>query len=183
MLLGILNSQAAGGGGGAYDLLETTTLATETETVTFSSLNTLASGYDHLQIRMVVRGGSGDNIGVRLNLDETSSYAYHRLRGNGSTVVSSASTSDTQIMGLEMPTSGYVSNSFGAIVMDILDFSSSVKNTTIRALGGHAADGNRIALLSGLYNDTDAVTSVSINGRGTGLGAGCRFSLYGIKGA
>jgi hypothetical protein len=36
MLLGILNSQAAGGGGGAFDLLETTTLTGTQNNISFT---------------------------------------------------------------------------------------------------------------------------------------------------
>jgi len=167
---------------GAYDLLETTTLTSSASSVTFSGLGSY-SNYAHLQLRMVIRGGSSDNFSYTLNGDTSSIYALHRIRGNGSSVTAYASTSASSAGGYEMPTSGYVSGAFGAIVMDILDFSSTSKNTTVRGLYGHAADGNRVGLVSNLYASTDAITSFTTDGGGGGFGSGCRFSLYGIKGA
>jgi hypothetical protein len=77
-------------------------------------------------------------------------------------------------------------SAFGGAVVDILDYASSTKNTTARALGGHIdnADGSRIYLSSGLMVSTSAVSGlVFYGGSGGNFVTGSRFSLYGIKGA
>jgi hypothetical protein len=185
LLLGILNSQAAGGGGGAYDLLETTTLTTSASSITFSGLSAYSS-YKSLQIRMVVRdtgGGTYQLFGVRLNSDTASSYAYHILYGNGSSVDVTYGTAQTSMNVGFYADGGATSGAFGAAVIDVLDFSSSSKNTTLRCLSGVHTGGNSRggSLGSGLWNNTNAVTDIEVLARSTSFAAGSRFSLIGIK--
>jgi len=182
MLLGILNSQAAGGGGGAYDLLETTTLTNTANRVTFSGLGSLAD-YQHLQIRFVARGND-TNLYLSFNADnDNSNYRGHTLNGDGTSVYSQTST-------LGIQTSQVISteaNIFTAGVMDILDFSSS-KTGTVRTLTGVAGSSTkRISLTLGIRDSTASpITSIRIDMAFGGSGlwqVGTRFSLYGIKGA
>jgi hypothetical protein len=63
-----------------------------------------------------------------------------------------------------------------------LDYSSTSKNTTLRALYGMADNINRIYLSSGLYNQTTAVSSLTLTASANNFAALSRFSLYGIKG-
>jgi hypothetical protein len=182
---GILAASGAGAAG-AYDLLTNTVLGSNASSVTFSSLNTY-SDYKHLQLRLVGRQSStGTGTGsllVNFNGVTTSSYARHYLRGNGSVTASSASTSQTRIeLNNSFPANGNTANIFGAVVIDILDFSSTAKNKTIRALNGSTATSNFIYLQSGLFNSTNAITSIELTPESTGFLAGSRFSLYGIKG-
>jgi hypothetical protein len=79
-------------------------------------------------------------------------------------------------------TSNNAANSFGAGVIDILDFSSTTKNTTTRVLAGNAGTTASVQFQSGLFNNTAAITSMTIFGNTGNLVAGTRFSLYGIKG-
>ena len=123
---GILSAAGAGGGAvGDYELIETTILGSAASSVTFSSLDTYASTYKHLQIRAVVRASAaGDRVNGswRMNGDTGSNYAAHHLLGTGSTVVSSALTTQNRAnraMGdATVPGSSATANSFGAIVID-----------------------------------------------------------------
>lgn len=187
MLLGILNSQAAGGGGGAFDLLETTTLTTSASSVTFSGLGAY-SGYKHLQVRAVARtldGGTIDGININLNgISAGNAYAKHELRGSGSSVTSRNDSNQNELFGFfGVPGNTATANAFGCAVIDILDFSSSNQNTTLRALGGFIhSSGQRVQLISGLFNSTNAVTSIFFEANGgSNLAVGTRFSLYGVK--
>jgi len=184
VLLGILNSQAAGGGAGAtdFDLLETTTLASAASSVTFSGLGSY-SDYKHLQIRTLQRTtGTGTGVGdiiINFNSDTSASYARHRLGGNGSSVFSGASTSVTSLTyGQTTPRDGEPAGVFGSGVMDILDFSSTNKNTTTRFFTGAL---NHIRLFSGLFFKTDAITSITFADQAGDFATGSRFSLYGVK--
>jgi hypothetical protein len=188
MLLGILNSQAAGGGGGAYDLLETTISNGSTNSITFSSINTLAADYTHLQLRMITRYQNTTNSlqrnSVRLNGDSGSNYSVHTLLGDGSTVTSTAFTSTNRfILEEQLPGNGTTTGIFGAAVIDILDFASTSKNTTMRSLHGAVAGSeNAIALASSAYLSTNAVTSIEITSLNDSWVSGSRFSLFGLKG-
>ena len=185
--LGILDFPT--GAANAYDLLETQVLTSSASSVTFTGLDTLAAGYQNLQIRSTARrdlATTGNyNIEIVLNNDTGNNYAYHYLQGNGTSVLSSNGTSTDDILILDwMPSGNDTANAFGASIIDILDFSSSSKKTTIRALAGASAGSNEIGLYSGLYNSTNAVTEVRLEIFGSSnFVTGSRFSLYGIKGA
>jgi hypothetical protein len=163
---------------GSFDLLETTTLSSSASSVTFSGLGAY-SDYKHLQIRGVVRAPT-DNLFMRVNGVSTTDYAYHKIRGNGSTVTSSASSSSNQIAIAEISSTGEAAGIYSAMVLDVLDFGSSSKNTTFRSLHGKTGAGNRIGLSSGLFNSTAAVTSLEFYAD-TDMVSGVRFALYGVK--
>jgi hypothetical protein len=184
---GVLSAAGAGGGpsgGGAYELIQSSILTSDTASVTFSSI---PEDYKHLQIRMVSRNPT--NTGgalLRINGDTGSNYVSHRIYGFGGSVTSSALESATNV-DLIAFTSASLSSStdFGAGVIDILDYTNTSKNTTIRGLGGreqgNGSTSDFIVLLSGLWINTSAVTSVSLTSEGT-FQTGSRFSLYGIRG-
>jgi len=183
VLLGILNSQAAGVEAGAYDLLETTTLASSASSVTFSGLGSYTD-YKHLQIRYVGRhsGSTGNSLQMILNADSGSSYRSHVLLGDGSSVVSTQTSSLTFFMSND---SGGSTNVFASGVIDFLDAFDNSKNTTLRTLSG-VTDPNtysQVRLTSGGYFNTAAMTSIEISGNSGDLVTGSRFSLYGIKAA
>ena len=185
MLLGILNSQAAGAGAAeAFDLLETTTLTSTASSVTFSGLGAY-SDYKHLQIRAVTRSDrAGEDLDLlcRFNSDTNTNYAHHSIDGNGSSVDSQGSTSQTSMKLGKFLASGAPSGAFGASITDVLDFSSANKNKTIRTLMGSKAQYfQEISLFSGFRNNTEAVTSIQIFGESNNLVSGSRFSLYGVK--
>ena len=181
MLLGILNSQASGGGGAAFDLLETTTLTSSTSSVTFSGLGSY-SGYKHLQIRAVARDNRSNTASLsyfRFNGATTGYGLGHVLYGDGASVVSGQVGASSYIDTFSTFTgSTATTGSFGVAVLDILDFSDTSKYTTTRLLGG---TNTQINLKSGLYMDTAAVTSIAFTST-TSFVSGSRFSLYGIKG-
>jgi hypothetical protein len=180
---GILAS--SGKAAGAFDLLETIVLGTAAASVTFSNLNNY-SDYKHLQIRYTVRTSraqSFDTMLTRLNSDSGSNYARHSLVGDGSTLSSEAATSQTSVNSVRIIGNNATANIFAAGIVDILDFGSSSKNTTLRFLTGRLETGlNEIGLTSGLWNNTAAVTTLAfIPGTGPNFVAGSRFSLYGVK--
>jgi hypothetical protein len=185
--LGVLAVAGAGaaGGGGAYDLLETQVLGTTAASVTFTGLGSY-SEYKHLQLRAVTRdtNAAANLYGsvLRFNSDTGSNYSEHFLNGTGSAVNSSASTSQTSIFLEDFSPGGTsAANAFGAIVLDILDFSNTNKNKTIRSMQGATVSGESdIILKSGLWMNTAAITSFSLAAV-TAYATGSRFSLYGIK--
>lgn len=178
--LGFWAASGGGGGAAAFDLLETTTLTSDSS-VTFTGLGSY-SDYKHLQMRIICQGNfpttSNTTLGLRFNADTGSNYSRHRLGGNGSSVSSNNSSNATSIS-LTDAYPNKQTNIFGAIVIDILDFSNTSKNTTIRALTGSInTSATDIALHSGAWYNTNAVTSISCFQT---YSTGSRFSLYGVK--
>ena len=181
---GILAASGAGAAG-AYEHIQSTILTGSQASVTFSNLNTYPE-YKHLQIRMVVHSTAttnGVDLRITLNGDTGANYSRHQLRGDGTTVTSTSSTSASFIAlsnAVDTDSGGYT-NFFAPAIIDILDFSSTSKNTTLRTLHGRTSV-SYIALNSGAWYNTNAVTSLTITPQTAQLSTGSRFSLYGIKG-
>ena len=65
--------------------------------------------------------------------------------------------------------------------MDILDYTNTNKNKTIRAIAGFDANGSGTAgLWSSVYLDTSAITSIAVGTANSNFAAGSRLDLYGI---
>ena len=168
----------------SFDLLETTVLASSASSVTFSGLDAY-SDYKHLQIRAVARGDHSASLivgKVIINSDTATNYAFHRLQADGTSVVSNGYASQSYInTGLFPAATESASNAFGVDVLDILDFASASKNTTLRSLNGSVGNTNLIALKSNLWNSTSAITSILYEASSGNWVSGSRFSLYGVK--
>lgn len=170
---------------GSFESIATTTLSTATSTITFSSI---PQTYQHLQIRFMTRTsqsttGLGD---LRLTVNgASSSYAWHRLSGDGSAVTASGLTGDNGVYGLGLlPRNGNTAGIFGVGIIDLLDYTSTTKNPTIRFFAGTDLNGSGIVYLgSGIRTTAAATTSFSFDFTGWNYVAGSTFALYGIRGA
>lgn len=174
---------------GAYESIATTTVgAGGTASVTFSSI---PATYQHLQIRGIARNNSGTSglafIRTKFNSDATSGNYYgHYLYGSGSAVSAAATAGQTNgaIAGF-VGNNSNTASSFPTVIIDVLDYANTSKNKTTRALtGGDFNDVNGgLALISGLWMSTSAITSIEITSdSGTGLVQYSSFALYGIRG-
>lgn len=173
----------------SFDLLETVTLSGTQSSVTFSSLSSYASTYTHLQLRIVSRSDYGqyyDDPAIRFN-GVTSGYWFHGLGGTGSSVFPINSGEAVSYMDAYFGSVGGSSpaNVFGSVIVDIPNAFSTTQYKTIRSLGGRHTTGseNRVALTSGLFQSTDAISSITILPVFASFVSGSRFSLYGIKAA
>lgn len=171
--IGFWAAAGAGGAAGAYELISSTILTGTSTSITFSSI---PSTYKHLQVRMVAGGVGVANIN-KFNSDTGSNYTFHRLLGDAGAVQSGAVPGQTFFW---TPALSTTSNIFGAVIIDILDYASSSKNTTVRMFGGVPEGTGQVALNSGVWLNTAALTQFSIEG--STFSVGSRFSLYGVKG-
>lgn len=150
--------------------------------VTFANIS---QTFSHLQLRIFGRGASATStasVGITINNDNTANIYYlHELIGNGSSPTSSA-TPNNQFTTFGNRTTGSTAtaNVFGNFIIDILDYTNTSKNKTLRSIGGVDLNGSgTVGLNSGLYLSTAAVSSLLINSDG-GWAAGSRIDLYGI---
>jgi hypothetical protein len=172
----------------AFVSIATVTAAGGESTLSFTSI---PQTYKHLQIRGLGKslspyGISGDII--RFNSDSGANYTKHYFYGNGSSVGSTGSASQTsaQTDGYSVGTSGSTyTNYYGAIILDIIDYSSTTKYKTLRSQAGF--DVNTLAftgdvyIMSNLWLNTAAITSITMSdSSGLLYGAGATFALYGI---
>ena len=182
LILGILASGgAAAGAATSYESIATVTVgAGGAADVTFSSI---AATYTHLQVRGIARSTSTEcDVKVQLNGDTGSNYAYRRMYGTGSSVGADGSSGQTTMFYCGRINAG--TSLFGANIIDILDYTNTNKYTTLRALMGFDANGSGyVSLGSGLWNNTNAVTSIKLIPHAGNFAQYTHFALYGIKGA
>lgn len=190
---GVLKYDSMLAGNTAYDPTDFDSIATVSGTgsATTLSFTNIPSTYKHLQIRYIGRM-NGANTGfpgyIRFNSDTGSNYYWHFLRGRNSTASSGSSGGTaTSITIAGFPAANSTANIMGAGVIDILDYANTNKNKVIRNLAGtdqnQIFDDSYIWLLSGSWNNTNAITSIDIisDGSGREWTSATRFALYGVN--
>ena len=168
----------------SYESIATTTVGSGgSATVTFSSI---PATYTHLQIRGIIRQSTGgfDQALAQFNSDTGNNYARHNLLGNGSTPSAEAVNPTNKISIAVIPGSSQSASVFGATVVDILDYTNTNKYTTTRAFAGTDNNGSGYNWFSsGLWQNTAAITTITITPGGGNFVQYTQFALYGIKGA
>ena len=150
--------------------------------VTFSDI---PQNYKHLQIRCMAKdtGAAGPQINFTCNSDNGVSYTRHRLIGNGSTVSASGNADLSYIPMLASAGLPSAASTYGVLIIDILDYTNTNKNKTIRVLSGQDSNGSGgVDFTSGMWMKTDAVSSITFTLSSGNFSQYSRFSLYGIKG-
>jgi hypothetical protein len=187
-ILGIWASQNYPRITNSFESIQTVNVTSNTATISFTSI---PSTFKHLQIRYIARDSRAttgfDNMMMKFNGGASATYSWHRLVGNGTSVSAAASPSSGDIALSEAAISrgGNASNIFAPGIIDILDYTNTNKNTTVRALHGGDANGSgSIVLTSGLwYGSTNAITSIDFTAESANLFVQySSFALYGIKG-
>jgi hypothetical protein len=149
----------------------------------FIEFTTIGSGYKHLQLRYIAMFTDGNaEFEIAFNSDTTAgNYARHFLYGDGSSAGSGASTgSNTRSILYTRNTS---STTPAASVVDILDYGSTNKNKTLRALLGQDYSGSGSLGFNSLLwmNNTNAITSIKLQPTAGSIREFSHFALYGIK--
>ena len=171
---------------GTFDSIATVTVGSGGQSsIDFTSI---PSTYKHLQLRGIARDSSAVNdytvILMTFNGDTGSNYARHNLYGNGSAAGAGGASSTTSIRAGIMPQNSTTSNSFGGNVFDVLDYQNTNKYKTVRGLSGTDTNTTTdyVQLTSGVWQNTSAVTSISLTSGGTNFLQYSSFALYGLKG-
>ena len=175
---------------GSYDALASYTVGSSgVSTITFAGLPA-GEQYAHLQIRLLGRDGRSDGVRadafqVNFNGDFGSNYSYHALYGNGSSAGSFAGTSSSTIYLYTVTTNSANSNTFGACIIDILDYENTNKYKTVKSLGGNSdstTTNPNIMLCSGSWRNTAAINNITITSNVGNFQEYSQFALYGVKG-
>ena len=174
----------------AFESINSTTLSTDTSTITFSSI---PSTYRYLQLRGNIRlERSGDLAGeliIRFNNDSTANnyrsyYAGVSGTTSTSTYAATQTGSQTGYYGLRLPANNSLSNNFGAFIVDIYDYSSSAA-TTIRTSSGFLNNGTTTSneeFGGAMWNDGSTVHTISLHlAFGTAIKTNSTLDLYGVK--
>ena len=193
-ILGIMASQISGhlwAPDGAYDSLATVTVGSGgVASITFAGI---PSTYKHLQIRALVqetRATYGiSEFNLTFNSDSGANYSHHGLWGDGGSASASGNAS-TNFIRVGNGTFGTNTGaSFGAGIIDILDYANTSKYKTMRALTGVDVNGTvggiggRVGLFSGAWYNTSTVSSFVLTpaSPATDFTQYSQFSLYGVR--
>ena len=136
--------------------------------------------FTHLQVRLInLSSSAGTNLELRFNSDTGTNYDTHWLYGSGSSVTAGAAASLDYVW-----VAGAGSSTAPAgVVVDILDYGNTNKYKTVRTLGGHDTNGGGyIYFISGLWRNTNAITSLKIS-CGVNFNQYSQVALYGIRSA
>jgi hypothetical protein len=174
----------AGGGGTSFESIAT---ATATGGETSLTLSSIPQTYKSLQIRYIAKdtfSGSAGYNAFTLSVNTNNTWITHHINGNGTTVAA-GSLGAAIIFDVSNSGSG-LTNIYGTGIIDLIDYSSTTKNKTLRAFTGldtnSSSPAGRVYLLSLGRFDTSAITSITFNAGDTAWAAGTKFALYGIKG-
>jgi len=156
-------------------------------TITFSSI---PSTFTHLQLRYIARSaqvGNTSSLILRFNSDTGSNYwAYHEIFADGSTVNAYNDSTATLTQIDQIPAANKTASVFGAGVIDLLEYTSTSKQKTIRFLDGWDANGSgSVVFGSSLYKPSTiaAISTITItDAYAQNFAQYSHFALYGIKG-
>lgn len=195
-ILGIWASGASAAAATSYESIATVTVgAGGASTVSFSSI---PSTFTHLQVRAFGRTDRPTyNVGsysMTINGDTGSNYSRHYIRSvpasPGASVDAGGGASQTFIDLGQFAGSTATSGIFGIGITDILDYTNTNKNKTIKHIGAVDTNGAAsgvagfVQMSSGSWFNTSTVTSITfypIEGA-SNFTQYTSFALYGIKG-
>lgn len=176
---------AASAAGTAYESIATVTAAGGETSL---SLSSISSAYTHLQIRGIARDtftGSSSirSLLMRFNSDTGTNYARHQLYGDGATAAAGG-TATTTFMNLWScaPSDAMTASVYGGLILDVLDYASTSKYKTMEGFTGVDVNGSGSSnIVSGLWQSTSAITSITFVAEAAAFKVGTSFALYGIK--
>ena len=165
-------------------IIASLSVSTSSAQLTFSNI---PQTFTHLQARIWGRDASSTTLNasfVQINGFGGTYPTYHALSGNGSTASSVAGTS-VLIPLANLPGANATGNTVGSMIVDILDYTNTNKNKTVRTIGGTDLNGSGIvSISSGFLDSTSAITSLTFGGAFNSPFAfanGTRVDLYGIS--
>ena len=165
-----------------YEPISTTTLGSDTASVTFSSI---PGTYTDLILVTNVSVTVNDNaVRLQFNNDTASNYSTTTVYGDGSSAASNRASNVTSIY-----SSFYVdpnANVGHNTISQIMNYSNSTTYKTVIGRANRATANNfpGAEAVAGLWRSTSAITEIDIlTAAGGNFKTGSTFSLYGIKSA
>ena len=156
-----------------YVKINNVTLAAASSSVTFSNI---PQNYRDLVlvINFPTTASVGD-VGIRFNSDAGSNYSYVEAFGSGSTTGSTAGAGNRTYNVI-----GYLTSVTRiATIAQVMDYSATDKHKTILTRENDAI--GTLRMLSTRWNNTSAITSLTILVQSNTFGTNSTFTLYGIE--
>jgi len=171
----------------SYESIASATGTGSSATITFGSI---PSTYASLQIRINGKGASNYNgtefVVVTANGDTGTNYTYHGLQGYGTGVQAYGYTAQNYMALGNIQQSG-TSNTdiMSGVIIDVHNYASTTQNKTFRSISGSDRNGSggSLTLSSGLWINTNAISSITLVNNVGNWTTQTTIALYGIKGA
>lgn len=186
-ILGILASSAFPQVGDFESIATVTVGAGGQSTVDFTAI---PSTYKHLQVRCFTRDARAvtiNTLNMRVgngSIDSGNNYSAHSMQGDGSTASSGGGATTSSMTFMVEPGASATASTFGATVIDLIDYANTNKYKTFRALSGVDinAAGGYVEIVSGVWVSTSAITNIQLfNNATANFSQYSSFALYGIK--
>lgn len=152
-----------------YTPLANITLGVSTTTVTFSSIS-----QSYRDLVLVISELSSVNAAprMRFNNDTGVNYAYTSLEGGGSTVQVESGTKAFIVGGdyfsITLPEN---------IIFNMLEYTAAKRKHVLGRVNGTQ---QAVAMTTHCWNNTAAITTISLFRNGANFAAGTTFSLFGV---
>ena len=167
-----------------YTLISSNVLSSSAASVTFSSIPTT---FTDLVLRISARkDGGGNTFKVQFNSDTATNYSNTTLTGDSSAASSTRNTSQVYVRAHGANESTFTANTFGSSEIYIPSYRLS-QNKPIGNFGVQESNSATAGVVSmnansGLWRNTAAITSITINDPASGnFVSGSSFYLYGIS--
>jgi hypothetical protein len=172
--------------GEAWVGLGTTTLGSDTATVTFTSTDDGQVGDWSQYMDLVVvwyarsdRASTNNDFIVRFNNDTSSNYPIQLLSGSGAAVNGYTATNTFAYMG-DLPAASSTANQFSAGVATFFDVNSG-KYKSVLAQSAKDADGSGyVSLFAATWKSQAPITEIDLIASGNNLVAGTHIDLFGV---
>jgi hypothetical protein len=166
--------------GSTYTPIATTTLGSAAASYTFSSI---PGTYTDLVLIGVTNNSGGNNqVYIRVGnatVDSGSNYSYTELYGDGTSAVSSRSSSQTNLLiGLTDATTTSPNSNF---IANIQNYSNTTTYKTVISRSNAPARASEAIV--GLWRSTSAINIITLSAGSSTIIAGSTFTLYGIAAA
>lgn len=164
---------------GAFNLIQQLT-PSGVSSVTFSSI---PSTYKSLHVRFNALASGTATPFITFNGDTATNYACHSITGYNSSLIVSAGLASSTSIQRAWAYMGMSSTYPNVMTLDVVDYSSTSKNKTIKNFYGVStgAASAEVGIASGVWLSTAAVNSLTISlGAFTYL-SGSTISLYGVN--
>lgn len=163
--LGVKWATPSAGGGGAWTLLSTTTLASPAANFDITSIS---GSYNDLILILIARSASGsaDSSIVRFNNDNAANYYRQMIRGLASTASALEVLGNASALSVQCPGTGAVANAFSVSQWTIFGYASTTWLKSLRFEDAYVSAFSTGQLYSqvhsGVWNSTAAINRVTI---------------------
>jgi hypothetical protein len=171
-----------------YEKIATTTLGSDSSSITFSAISTAYT--DLVLVSNFGVTASGNNIDLRVgngSIDTGSNYSVTTMYqggASGGTIYSDRSSNANTIR--VAPNMGYNTTvNSNTYIASFNNYSNTTTNKTVLIRAGNPAGGSGgypgTGAFVGLWRSTSAINYVSLIGNSNSFKTGSTFTLYGIK--